>query len=58
MFVFSENLTCFLRLSFCLITDKMNFIPFGPISEIDWCQVMSAFLFKFLLYVIFLSGFH
>ena len=58
MFVFSENLTCFLRLPFCLITDKINFIPFGPISEIDWCQVMSAFLFKFLLYVIFLSGFH
>ena len=24
-----------LRLPFCLITDKINFIPFGPISEID-----------------------
>ena len=32
---------------------QINLKPFGPIPQMDWCQVIFAFLFRGLFFGIF-----
>ena len=39
--------------NYVIFVSQINLSPFGPILELDWCQVIFVFLSRFLLPSIF-----